>query len=50
MLVVILCMSLHRGLLGGVGLVVHEKEVDVTDVVDEECLVSGWHHVAGLLV
>ena len=28
----------------------HKKKVQVTDVVDEECLVSGWHHVAGLLV
>ena len=28
----------------------HEEKVDITDVVDEESLVSGWHHVAGLLV
>jgi hypothetical protein len=29
---------------------VHEEEVDIADVVDEEGLVAGWHHVAGLLV
>jgi hypothetical protein len=29
---------------------VHEEELDITDVVDEESLVAGWHHVAGLLV
>ena len=38
------------GDLGGEGLVVHQEEVDIADVVDEESLVSGWHHVAGLLV
>jgi len=38
------------GDLGGEGLVVHEEEVDIADVVDEEGLVAGWHHVAGLLV
>jgi hypothetical protein len=37
-------------LLGGVGLVVHEEEVEVAGVVDEESLVAGGHHVAGLLV
>ena len=37
-------------LLCGVGLVVHEEEFDVADVVDEECLVAGRHHVACLLV
>jgi hypothetical protein len=36
--------------LCGEGLVVHEEEVDVTGVVDEEGLVAGGHHVAGLLV
>ena len=40
----------HGSLLGGVGLVVHEEEVEVTGVVDEESLVAGGHHVAGLLV
>jgi hypothetical protein len=29
---------------------VHEEEVDVTGVVDEESLVAGWHQVACLLV
>jgi len=36
--------------LGGVGLVVHEEEVEVTGVVDEESLVAGWHQVASLPV
>lgn len=36
--------------LGGVGSVVHEEEVDVSGVVDDESLVARWHHVAGLLV
>lgn len=40
----------HLYLLGSVGLVVHEEEVHVADVVDEEGLVAGRHHVAGLLV
>lgn len=38
------------GDLCGEGLVVHEEKLDVGCVVDEESLVSGWHHVAGLLV
>ena len=38
------------GDLSGEGLVVHEEEVNIADVVDEESLVAGWHHVAGLLV
>jgi hypothetical protein len=29
---------------------VHEEELDVVDVADEEGLVAGGHHVAGLLV
>lgn len=36
--------------LCGVGLVVHHKEIEVADVVDEESLVAGRHHVSGLLV
>ena len=32
------------------GLVVHEEELDVLNVADEESLVAGGHHVAGLLV
>ena len=36
--------------LCGVGLVVHEEKVQVAGVVDEEGLVAGRHHVAGLLV
>lgn len=38
------------GNLGGVGAVVHHEELEVLDVVDEEGLVAGGHHVAGLLV
>lgn len=38
------------GVLSGVGAVVHEEEVKLADVVDEESLVAGGHHVAGLLV
>ena len=37
-------------LLSGVGLVVHEEEVKVAGVVDEEDLVAGWGQVLGLLV
>jgi hypothetical protein len=36
--------------LCGVGLVVHEEHVHVVDVVDEERLVAGRHHVASLLI
>lgn len=36
--------------LSGESLVVHQEELDVTDVADEESLVAGGHHVAGLLV
>jgi len=38
------------GNLCGESLVVHEEEVDVSDVVDEESLVARGHHMAGLLV
>lgn len=38
-------MRVH--LLGGECPVVHKEELDVSDVVDEESLVSGRHHVAG---
>lgn len=36
--------------LGSVGAVVHEEEVDVFGVVNEEGFVTGGHHVAGFLV
>ena len=36
--------------LCGVGAVVHEEKLEVAGVVDEEGLVAGWHHVAGLPV
>jgi hypothetical protein len=49
-----LCGSLLGGwrevVLSGVGAVVHEEKVELADVVDEESLVAGGHHVAGLLV
>lgn len=37
-------------ILGSVGAVVHQEELNVLGVVDEEGLVAGGHHVAGLLV
>lgn len=37
-------------ILGGVGAVVHHQQLDVLQVADEEGLVAGGHHVAGLLV
>lgn len=40
----------QSNVLGGVGAVVHEEEVQVTNVVDQESLVAGGHHVASLLV
>lgn len=36
--------------LGGVGAVVHEQQLDILDVADKEGLVAGGHHEAGLLV
>ena len=36
--------------LGGVGLVMHHEKIDIADVVDEESLVAGRHHVAGPLI
>lgn len=36
--------------LGGVGPVVHQEELDVVDVVDDEGLVARGHHELGLLV
>jgi len=37
-------------ILSGEGLVVHKEEVNFLDVVDEESLVAGGHHVACLSV
>lgn len=39
-----------RDILSGVGLVVHEQELNIVGVADEERLVAGGHHVTGLLV
>jgi hypothetical protein len=39
-----------RDVLGGVGAVVHEQQLDVLDVADKEGLVARGHHEAGLLV
>jgi hypothetical protein len=36
--------------LSGVSPVVHHQELNILDVIDEEGLVAGGHHVAGLLV
>lgn len=36
--------------LGGKGLVVHEEDIDVSSVVDEEGLVARGHHVASFFV
>jgi len=33
-----------------VGSVVHKEKLDIVDVADEESLVAGGGHVAGLLV
>jgi hypothetical protein len=37
-------------ILSSEGAVVHQEELDVLGVVDEESLVAGGHHVTGLLV
>lgn len=39
-----------RNALSSVSPVVHEEEINVLGVVNEESLVAGGHHVAGLLV
>lgn len=46
------CMVLFgkASVLSSVGAVVHEKELNVLGVLDEESLVAGGHHVLGLLV
>jgi hypothetical protein len=38
------------GDLSSVRSVVHEKELQISQVIDDESLVAGGHHVAGLLV
>lgn len=45
-----ICSRDRLNVLCGEGLVVHKEELNVGGVVDEERLVAGWHHVAGLLV
>ena len=44
------CRIFREDVLSGVGLVVHQEEVDVARVLDEEGLVARGHHVARLLV
>ena len=44
------CLDLDEFSLCGVSLVVHQEKFEVAGVVDEERLVAGWHHVAGLPV
>ena len=36
--------------LSGISPVVHEENINVADVIDQEGLVAGRHHVSGLLV
>lgn len=40
----------EKNILCGVGLVVHKEKLEVTGVVDQEGLVTGWHQMAGLPV
>lgn len=40
----------RSNVLSGVGSVVHQQQLNILNVVDEESLVAGGHHVAGLLV
>jgi hypothetical protein len=46
----LLLFSDGHNVLSGVGAVVHEQQLNVLGVVDEESLVAGGHHVLGLLV
>lgn len=39
-----------RNVLCGEGLVVHKEELDISDIADQKSFVTGWHHVACLLV
>lgn len=39
-----------KNALSSVSAVVHEEEINVLSVVNEESLVAGGHHVSGLLV
>lgn len=43
-------VSIGICVLSGVGAVVHQQQLDVTDVADEEGLVAGGGQEAGLLV
>lgn len=43
------CMQ-GQNVLCGVDLVVHQEELEVAYVADDEGLVAGGHHVLGLLV
>lgn len=43
-------VRVSKNVLSGVGAVVHEEELNVLGVVDEESLVTRGHQVAGLLV
>lgn len=40
----------ESNILSGICAVVHEEELDVLGVLDEEDLVAGWGQVSGLLV
>ena len=39
-----------RSVLGGVGSVVHQEKLNIANVADEESLVAGRSHEAGLSV
>lgn len=43
-------MQIFRDVLCGEGAVVHQEQLNILDVVDEEGLVAGGCEVAGLLV
>ena len=43
-------MSMDNRILGRVGTIVHQEQIDVAGVVDEESLVARGHEVAGFLV
>jgi len=43
-------MELMRRVLCGVCPVVHQEDIEVADVVDEERLVAGWHKMPSPLV
>lgn len=45
-----LFLQTRQNILGSESLVVHEEQVNVPGVVNQESLVPRWHHVASLLI